>query len=146
MKIRYLILIAVVVAAGWNCTKTPEYEEFVLSRFPDGSPKEIRLHKVNETESVKIIEKLYYPNGQVERERALDNGLPNGLWKEWFKNGQVRLIKTYKRGDIHGKQEGWYPTGEKYFTAEFENGVLLSRTEWNKDGTVKRRKSGLNEE
>ena len=104
---------------------------------------------------------LWYENGQKEKEGTLKDGKENGLWTSWNKNGQKKSEIHYKDGKLDGLYTKWYENGQKekegtykdgkpdgLSTNWFENGQkkeegtykdgeLISKKEWNEDGSVK---------
>ena len=48
------------------------------------------------------IKKTYYPNGQIEREENLKNGIPHGQSKGYYPNGQVKWEGSFKNDAPHG--------------------------------------------
>ena len=55
---------------------------------------------------------VYSSNGQKEKEGTYKDGEKDGLWTNWYENGQKTLEGTFKDGE------------------------LISKKEWNEDGSV----------
>ena len=81
--------------------------------YENGNIKSITSHKEtrNRIEIVKYVN--YYSNGQKKSEITIKEGKKDGVSKSWYENGQKEYEKTYK------------------------NGNLISKKEWNEDGSVK---------
>ena len=109
----------------------------------------------------------WYRNGQKEYETTFKDGKPNGLFTKWDSNGQKKVkgtykdgkwdglntswyengqkysegTYTYKDGDYSGEKDGlwtyWYENGQKRWEKTYKDGELISKKEWNEDGSVK---------
>ena len=102
-----------------------------------------------------------YESGQKHTKGYLTNGREDGIWTWWYENGQKEkevdyfdgktLDVLYKKWDDNGqKEEGtlkdgkldgfvteWYENGQKKYETIYKNGNLISKKEWNEDGSVK---------
>jgi len=85
----------------------------------------------------------YYPSGNkdytgkfvwVEDERG---NFQNGVWTYWYENGQKKIDRNYNIGKLDGLQIKWYVSGQKESEETYQNGDLISKKEWNEDGSVK---------
>ncbi|MGB5273752.1 MAG: toxin-antitoxin system YwqK family antitoxin [Flavobacteriaceae bacterium] len=84
-----------------------------------------------------------HPNGKPKSWTKMKDGLPDGLWQEWYENGQLKFNAYWLAGKGHGlweyyhengvlRQEEFYnmdiPIGiQKYF---YNNGRLKSKSSW----------------
>ena len=55
--------------------------------------------------------KTYHSNGQLNLEYETFNGLPQGLWKEYYENGQLAEEGEYVEGKYYVKNF-WSESGE----------------------------------
>ena len=78
----------------------------------------------------------WYENGQKEMELTFKDGKKEGLWTNWYENGQKRSEWTYKDGEKDGLWTNWYENGQKTLEGTFKDGELISKKEWNEDGSV----------
>ena len=79
----------------------------------------------------------WYENGQKKYEGTWKNGRENGLETRWFENGKKDSESTFKNGEMDGLVTSWYENGQKKLEKTFKDGEMISRKEWNKDGSVK---------
>ena len=67
----------------------------------------------------------------------LKDGKKDGLWKKWYDNGQKEEEGTYKDGELDGLYTYWYENGQKGFEEILQMGEMISRKDWNEDGSRK---------
>jgi len=71
------------------------------------------------------IEKMYFSNGQLGRERHYKGGELNGAHKSYYPNGQLRVHREY----VNDKTEGTY-------TTYYENGKIKYQGEYYNDSRI----------
>ncbi|MEM8866129.1 MAG: toxin-antitoxin system YwqK family antitoxin [Planctomycetota bacterium] len=72
---------------------------------------------------------------QLIREENYVDGLPEGVWKQWYPSGQLWRETTFKAGKRDGKAREWNADGTPRAEAEFVAGVREGvTTEWNAAG------------
>jgi antitoxin component YwqK of YwqJK toxin-antitoxin module len=49
----------------------------------------------------------HYKNGQLKIKATYKDGIPDGLYKEWWENGRLKLEMTYKNGERNGLFRSW---------------------------------------
>ena len=79
----------------------------------------------------------WYENGQKEEEGTWKDGKEDGLFTEWYENGQKSFEGTYKDGKSDGLGIEWYENGQKKYEGTIKDDELISKNEWNEDGSVK---------
>ena len=79
----------------------------------------------------------WYENGQKNVEGTFKDGKLDGLWIGWFENGQKSFEGTYKDGKSDGLGTEWYENGQKMYEGTIKDDKLISKKEWNEDGSVK---------
>ena len=135
------------------------YSGPVFGLYENGSKKWEGILNVGKSHGLMIN---WYENGQKEREKIYKNGKSHGLRTEWYENGQKKSEKIYKDGYEDGFQTTWYENGQKKYERNYrygsgfdglynrwyENGQkereetydnweIISRKEWNEDGSLK---------
>ena len=63
-------------------------------------------------------------NGQIIAEEHYDNGIANGLWKEWYATGKRKFEGKFTNGKNDGEWTQWYEDGTVQRKLNFENGIL----------------------
>ena len=81
----------------------------------------------------------WYKDGQKELERTFNNGKGEGLAIIWYENGQKNREWNLKDGLKDGLWTEWYDNGQKMTEGTYKDGELISKKEWNEDGSVKER-------
>ena len=79
----------------------------------------------------------WHENGQKKKEVTYKDGKLDGLNTWWFDNGQREFEGTFKDGKRDGFFTYWYKNGQKESEKTFKDGEMISRKEWNRDGSVK---------
>lgn len=81
--------------------------------------------------------RVYYPNGQLEKEGFKKNKLDHGLYKEWYRNGQLKYEYHYSAGKKVGKWLSWYEDGTRYTERNFVNDQLNGKVfVWDEQGVL----------
>ena len=78
-----------------------------------------------------------YENGQMKRKVIFKDGKPDGLLTHWYENGQKKGEGSLKDGKPDGLGTQWYKNGQKMWEETYKDGNLISKKEWNEDGSVK---------
>ncbi|HHP7239945.1 toxin-antitoxin system YwqK family antitoxin [Longibacter sp.] len=136
----------------------------VLSSVTPSLPDTLRTDQIKEENGFTVVRSTGAPfTGTVadgyeswakKLRRSVVDGLPEGLWMEWYENGVPRYQATWRRGrgeglwtyyhengeirervtvtgDVYdGLAEGWHASGAKAFEGHYRNG--------NKDGRWRR--------
>jgi antitoxin component YwqK of YwqJK toxin-antitoxin module len=101
-----------------------------------------------------------YASGAKKLRRSVVDGLPFGMWAEWYESGIPRYYASWnhgrgdglwtyfhENGDVrervsvladvyHGLAEGWHATGHKAFEGRYRNGQKDGRwRRWDDTGT-----------
>ena len=79
----------------------------------------------------------YHSTGKKDEEKYYKDGKGDGLWTSWYENGQKSKEGTYKDGKEDGSWTGWYENGQKEVEGTYKDGELISKKEWNEDGSMK---------
>ena len=79
---------------------------------------------------VNPLKKVYMGN--------LLKGKKEGRWKSYFdSNGKKSYDYNFKNGELDGLSTEWYENGQKKYEGIWKDGKLISRKDWNEDGSVK---------
>jgi len=65
------------------------------------------------------------------------NGTMNGNANDWSKSGKKVGVVTYIEGKPDGITETWFDNGNRKFKSIYSKGKLISKEEWNEDGSIK---------
>lgn len=102
-------------------------KEYYIITYQNGVPvgytykgedgKEIK----DESKKLSMI-KLYYPNGNVEAELPLKNGLIDGEAKYYYSTGSLREVVPLKNDERHGTAKEYFKNGKLYMQSVYVNG------------------------
>lgn len=91
-----------------------------------------------ENNKLEGIEKIYFPNGQVDGEFSYKNGIHDGVFKYYYEDGTLKQEGTYVNGKIEGILNSYYSTGTLKEEVMHENGLTQGAfKEYNENGTLK---------
>lgn len=82
------------------------------------------------------VKRTYYPDGSIESEVTLVDGLPEGVSRHWHPNGILAAELPVRRGIPEGVGKQWNEKGELLGTFEIKDGTGIQR-HWNPDGTLR---------
>lgn len=67
-----------------------------------------------------------WPNGNIREEGRINNGLKEGLWKDYYEDGAtIRREVLYKNGQENGSWKSFWPDGSLMWEGVFRNGKFL---------------------
>ena len=88
----------------------------------------ISRERVNRTDNNGIKQgtwKLYYDDGQLNKEMFYRDNQLEGLYKEYFKDGTIAVIQKYEAGKIIEEKEDSLMQEELEVRREFDNGNMI---------------------
>ena len=112
-----------------NGLKNGLYQEW----YTDGKPKSKGKY-LNEIKDDKWT--WWYENGQKLKEETYKGGKEDRSWTTWYKNGQKKFEGISKDGKRDGLWTDWDENGKKLKEETYKDGELISKKEWNEDGSV----------
>ena len=129
MKRLLLIVLPLLLIVGCSSPEPINYEETLNKR--DGV---FYTKDTNKPYSGQVFS--LYKDGKNKGEGSLKDGEKDGLWTYWYESGQKESERTYKDGEKDGLSIGWYENGQKELEITYKNGKLISRKDWNYDGSI----------
>ena len=95
----------------------------------------VKEQKANSPELVKLKGKLFtgtvvgqYPNGKPQSWTEITNGLPDGLWQEWYENGKLRFLASWREGKGEGGWQYYHENGvlrqDEFYRADIPTGLF----------------------
>ena len=114
----------------------------IESWFDDGTQEREYYNNDDGTRDSTKLTIRWYTNGQkrIEAYMTTINGEAEwrGAYTSWDEDGNVQYEGTYLRnGKWEGKDFNWYENGQKRNETTYKDGELISKEEWNRDGSVK---------
>jgi len=85
----------------------------------------------------------FYKNGAKKKEERYMKGSKHGKEIEFYRDGTKKLEKNWAEDKEHGKATFYREDASKYWEIFWENGVRMSRKEWDKDGNLIKDEAGL---
>ncbi|MDP4267431.1 MAG: hypothetical protein Q8880_08355 [Bacteroidota bacterium] len=126
MKIKYLLLYIALITF-FSCSNR---HEVVEKKYPDGSPKVVKIYEGSGADKKLVKEISYYPGKKkyIEGEIKHDS-IKDGKWTVWYQNGKVWSEGYFKDDKADGKRTVYYENGNKRYEGEFKDGVRTGT--WN---------------
>ncbi|MCU0320618.1 MAG: hypothetical protein MUE88_11165 [Flavobacteriales bacterium] len=106
--------------------------KFVAATHPNGKPEVVVYMKGKGEEAVKVMEKVYYTNGQLEYVGRFANGVEHGTWEYFYENGTRKYTEVWQNGKEHGIHLDYSPDGQVYRELHYENGRLVKEVDRSK--------------
>jgi antitoxin component YwqK of YwqJK toxin-antitoxin module len=119
------------------CSCAGPLEEEIVETHPDGSPKLVRLYKVDGQIRTLKKEIQYYPNHQKLYEGELKDNRKHGKWTVWHQNGNTWSEGYYSNGVDDGRRTGYHENGQKHFQGKYKNGKMAGTWKFWDDTGVK---------
>lgn len=105
---------------------------FVASTHPNGKPEVVIFMKGKGEDAVKVMEKVYYTNGQMEYVGHFENGVEHGEWEYFYENGTRKYLETWVDGVEHGIHYDYSPDGQVYRELHYDHGKLTKEVDRSK--------------
>lgn len=114
-----LLLVAAVIAVMAGCQR---HHERVVSTWSDGSPHIVQTLRGDESNGVKVGERHYYENGQLQCDKCYsDQGRRDGTWRYYYPDGTLFAEAAFDARHQNGKGWTMYHTdGTIYATDSME--------------------------
>jgi antitoxin component YwqK of YwqJK toxin-antitoxin module len=106
--------------------------KFVAASHPNGKPEVVIFMKGEGDEAEKVMEKVYYANGQLEYVGHFENGVEHGEWVYYYENGTKKYVENWANGVEHGIHYDYAPDGQVYRELHYENGRLVKEVDRSK--------------
>jgi len=106
--------------------------KFVASTHPNGKPEVVIYMKGKGEEAEKVMEKVYYPNGQMEYLGRFDKGVEHGIWMYYYENGTKKYMESWDHGVENGIHYDYSPDGQVYRELHYDHGRLVKEVDRSK--------------
>jgi antitoxin component YwqK of YwqJK toxin-antitoxin module len=127
MSFRIVLLVPAILLLSACST-----HKFVAASHPNDKPEVVIYMKGKGEEAVKVMEKVYYPNGQLEYGGRFENGVEHGVWEYYYENGIRKYTETWENGKEHGVHYDYAPDGQVYRELHYEHGKLVKEVDRSK--------------
>ncbi len=116
------LLPAIVATMIAGCSSTHKY---VASKHENGRPEVVLYLQGRGEEAVKVMEKVYYPNGKLDYVGRFKDGKEHGEWNYYYENGTPKYTEHWLNGLEDGVQIEYAPDGQVYLEKYYEKGRLV---------------------
>lgn len=99
--------------------------KFVAASHPNGKPEVVVYMKGKGEDAQKVMEKVYYPNGQMEYVGHFENGVEQGEWMYYYENGTKKFKEIWDKGLENGIHLDYSPDGQVYRELHYDHGHLV---------------------
>lgn len=127
MTYRSAILVIVLLTLA-SCST----HKFVAASHPNGKPEVVVFMKGKGEDAEKVMEKVYYPNGQLEYIGRFENGVEQGEWLYYYENGTKKFKEVWDKGEENGIQLDYSPDGQVYRELHYDHGRLVKEVDRSK--------------
>ncbi|MFZ1695135.1 MAG: hypothetical protein WAT74_18210 [Flavobacteriales bacterium] len=106
--------------------------KYVAASHPNGKPEVVIYMKGKGEEAVKVMEKVYYPNGKLEYIGQFQNGVEHGTWTYYYESGTKKYVENWENGVEHGIHYDYSPDGQIYRELHYEKGRMVKEVDRSK--------------
>lgn len=97
---------------------------------PGGEVKASREYIVEHTDTIYIYEKVFYQDGSVQVEGALQANKKEGVWKSFYADGKPWSITEFHNGEMNGATKTFYMNGQLRYDGFYKEGVIVGNWHW----------------
>jgi antitoxin component YwqK of YwqJK toxin-antitoxin module len=102
---------------------------YVAASHPNGKPEVVIYMKGRGEAAEKVMEKVYYANGQLEYVGRFEKGVEHGEWLYYYENGTRKYLETWQHGVEHGIHYDYSPDGQVYRELHYEHGRVVKEVD-----------------
>ena len=104
-------------------------KRYVAASHPNGEPEVVIYMQGKNEEAVKVMEKVYYPTGQLEYVGRFHNGVEHGTWVYYYETGTKKYVEQWQNGMEHGVNLEYSPDGQVYRELHYDQGRLVKEVD-----------------
>lgn len=117
-----ILLLASLALSSCNRVK-----ERIVQSYPNGKPMLVFLEKGSKKNPVRVGERMYYENGQLQFEKTFTGNpeIPDGIWNYYFDNGQLFATGDFSKDHKYGTD--WQFTnrnGNPYYDGKLDSVIV----------------------
>jgi antitoxin component YwqK of YwqJK toxin-antitoxin module len=134
---KHIILIALAVTI-LSAACHPVREE-IIQKYPNGKPMLVFLVKGDKKAPIRVGERMYYENGQLQFEKNFTGSpeVPDGIWKYYFDNGQIFATGDFTQNHEFGNN--WVfmnRNGNPYYDGKLDSVIVTDMGTFGTPSTV----------
>ena len=103
--------------------------KFVASSHPNGKPEVVIYMKGKGEEAEKVMEKVYYDNGQLEYVGHFEKGVEHGEWTYYYENGTKKFVENWANGVEQGIFYDYSPDGQVRREIHYDKGRVVKEVD-----------------
>jgi antitoxin component YwqK of YwqJK toxin-antitoxin module len=126
---RYFIPVCLCAVALSACST----HKYVASKYPNGKPEVVLYLKGKGEQAVKVMEKVYHPNGNLDYVGRFQDGKEQGEWNYFYEDGTRKYTEHWNQGLEDGVQIEYSPDGQVYLEKYYEKGKLVRTVDKSKE-------------
>lgn len=110
------------------------YTGWARQIYPDNSHR----YRFTRYESGQLVWQIgYFENGVLDHDFRMKNGQSLGCERMWKEDGKPYVYNFFSApGVFDGVQKRWYTNGQLAVESDYNNGLLVYKIEWDKEGKV----------
>lgn len=113
------LAVFLIIAAGCST------QHYVASKHPNGKPEVVIYTQGKGDQAVKVMEKVYYPNGKLDYVGRFKDGKEHGQWLYYYEDGTLKFKENWAEGVEDGEQIEYAPDGQPYLLKYYDKGRLV---------------------
>lgn len=99
--------------------------KYVASTHPNGKPEVVLYLKGKGLQAEKVMEKVYYANGNLDHIGRFRDGKEHGEWTYYYEDGTRWVTEHWVNGLEEGVQIEYAPDGQVYLEKYYQAGRLI---------------------
>lgn len=100
-------------------------EKYVAASYPNGKPEVVIYMEGKGEDAEKVMEKVYYPNGQLDYVGRFQNGVEHGEWLYYYEDGTLKYKEIWVNGLEDGIHIDYAPDGQVHRELHYRAGRLI---------------------
>lgn len=128
MRTSLLLTLIVLILSG--CAGT---EKFVATTHPNGRPEVVIFMQGKGDDAEKVMEKVYFANGQLDYVGRFQNGVEHGEWMYYYEDGTPKYKEYWENGLEEGVHYDYAPDGQVYRELHYSKGRIVREIDHSKN-------------
>lgn len=127
MKTIFKPAILILLASTLMLPSCNRVREETIQSYPNGKPMLVFLVKGDKKSPVRVGERMYYENGQLQFEKTFSGQpeIPDGIWRYYFDNGQLFASGDFTKNHSFGSD--WVflnRNGQPYYDGQLDSVIV----------------------
>ena len=117
---RYAVLLLIICSVAACGPK-----KHIASKHPNGKPEVVIYIQGKDQDALKVREKVYYENGNMDYIGRFQDGVEHGEWIYYYEDGSKKFVEHWNKGEEQGIFYDYSPSGQILRELHYEQGELV---------------------